>query len=149
MSRLALPAALAGALFLTGIAHGEKAAQPATAATASAIPYTAAQATRGKLQFIQHCARCHGGNLDGTTEIPPLRARFIRHWSGGTMDEVVGYISRAMPIDKPGSLDPDANAAIMAYLLQANGFPAGSSDLPSDPVALRRIPLMQLSAAGH
>ena len=44
-----------------------------------------------------------------------------------------------MPADKPGSLSRAANADIMSYIFQANGFPAGKTELPSDAVSLKRI----------
>jgi hypothetical protein len=44
-----------------------------------------------------------------------------------------------MPQMAPGSLSPDANAKIVAYLLKSNGMPAGSKPLPADQAALDKI----------
>jgi len=38
-------------------------------------------------------------------------------------------IRNAMPADAPGSLDAPAYLDIVAYLLEANGFPRGPRDL--------------------
>ena len=46
--------------------------------------YSDAQATRGHTLYMQNCARCHGVNLSGTYEIPPLVGRFMPYWSGST-----------------------------------------------------------------
>lgn len=46
-----------------------------------------------------------------------------------------------MPENAPGSLTPLQNADIVSYLLSANKFRAGRSDLPSDAELLKRIAL--------
>lgn len=93
--------------------------------------YTEEQASRGQTLFQQSCARCHGANLAGTFETPPLVGRFIPYWEGTTLDVLFDYVSTAMPLDRPGSLGPTANAAIVAFLLKANGFPAGTKEFGS------------------
>jgi S-disulfanyl-L-cysteine oxidoreductase SoxD len=101
--------------------------------------YTEAQATRGGIQFQQHCARCHGADLAGTFETPPLVGRFMPYWSGATLDVLFDYIATAMPLDRPGSLAPAANADILAFILKANNFPAGVKDLSADSDAQKAI----------
>ena len=91
--------------------------------------YTEEQASRGQTLFQQSCARCHGLNLAGTFETPPLVGRFIPYWAGTTLDVLFDYISTAMPLDRPGSLSPGANADIVAFILKANDFPAGTKEL--------------------
>jgi hypothetical protein len=44
-----------------------------------------------------------------------------------------------MPQDKPGTLSPDTTVDVIAYLLQFNKFPTGSTELKSDPAALKNI----------
>jgi len=90
--------------------------------------YTEEQASRGQTFYQQSCGRCHGANLAGTFETPPLMGRFIPYWAGTTMDVLFDYVSTAMPLDHPGSLGAGANAAIIAFLLKANGFPAGAKE---------------------
>lgn len=91
--------------------------------------YTDEQAGHGQTLFQQSCARCHGANLAGTFETPPLVGRFIPYWAGTTLDVLFDYISTAMPLDRPGSLSRDANADILAFILKANNFPAGAKAL--------------------
>jgi cytochrome c len=90
--------------------------------------YTEEQASRGQTLFQQSCARCHGANLAGTFETPPLVGRFIPYWSGTTLDVLFDYVSTAMPLDHPGALGASANADIVTFLLKANGFPAGAKE---------------------
>jgi hypothetical protein len=44
-----------------------------------------------------------------------------------------------MPLDKPGRLSRQQNADVIAFLLKANGWPAGTVELPPDPPALNQI----------
>ena len=96
--------------------------------------YTDAQADRGHTLYMQNCARCHGVNLWGTFEIPPLVGRFMPYYAGSTLDVLFDYVSTAMPLDHPGALSPTANAEIVAYLLKANDVSSGSKDLTPEAV---------------
>src|SRR5579872_4450215 len=91
--------------------------------------YTDAQADHGHTLYMQSCARCHGADLSGTFEIPPLVGRFMPYWSGSTLDALFDYVSTAMPLDHPGALGEGANADILAFILQSNGIPSGSKEL--------------------
>jgi hypothetical protein len=44
-----------------------------------------------------------------------------------------------MPEDAPGSLSADEYVRVIAYLLEMNDMPAGTTDLPVDEAALRLI----------
>ena len=96
--------------------------------------YTDAQAERGHTLYSQSCARCHGPELWGTYEIPPLVGRFMPYWSGSTLDALFDYVSTAMPLDHPGALGPSANADIIAFILKSNDIPSGSTELSADRV---------------
>jgi cytochrome c len=91
--------------------------------------YTDGQAERGHTLYTQSCARCHGADLSGTFEIPPLVGRFMPYWSGSTLDALFDYVSTAMPLDHPGALSPSANADIVAFILKSNDIPSGSKEL--------------------
>src|SRR5690348_6704672 len=101
--------------------------------------YTDAQAERGGVLFQQQCARCHGANLAGTFETPPLVGRFKPYWSGATLEALFDYVATAMPLDRPGSLSRAANADILAFLLKANDFPAGTKELSASSEDLKAI----------
>jgi cytochrome c len=101
--------------------------------------YTDAQAERGGVLFQQQCARCHGANLAGTFETPPLVGRFKPYWSGAALDTLFDYVATAMPLDRPGSLSRAANADIVAFLLKANDFPAGAKELSASSEDLKAI----------
>ncbi|WP_404714012.1 c-type cytochrome [Sphingomonas sp. MMS24-J13] len=117
-----------------GAADGE---QPGASTARGA--YTAAQATEGATLYKGACAMCHGESLAGTFEVPPLTGLFVARWSNGSVGALFDYVSNAMPQMAPGSLSPDDNAKIVAYLLQANGMPAGTKPLSTDAAALKAI----------
>ena len=93
----------------------------------------------GGVLFQQQCGRCHGANLAGTFETPPLVGRFKPYWSGATLDVVFDYVATAMQLDHPGSLSRAANADIVAFILKANGFPAGAKELSASSDDLKGI----------
>ena len=101
--------------------------------------YTDTQAERGGVLFQQQCGRCHGANLAGTFETPPLVGRFKPYWSGATLDALFDYVATAMPLDRPGSLSRAANADILAFILKGNGFPAGTKELSARAEDLKAI----------
>lgn len=101
--------------------------------------FTQAQAEEGAQIYAVRCAMCHGRDLAGTVEVPGLRGRFVAYWAGRPVGELFSYMSRAMPQPQPGSLSPEDNARLLAFLLQANGAPTGTRALPSDAAALARI----------
>jgi S-disulfanyl-L-cysteine oxidoreductase SoxD len=96
--------------------------------------YTDAQAERGHTLYMQNCSRCHGANLWGSYETPPLVGRFMPYWSGSTLAVLYDYVSTAMPLDHPGALSASANADIVAFILKNNDIPSGSKELSTDSV---------------
>src|ERR1700755_2846900 len=91
--------------------------------------YTHAQAEHGRTLYMQNCGRCHGADLSGNFETPPLMGRFMPYWSGSTLDALFDYVSTAMPLDRPGSLGAGTNTDIVAYMLKSNDIPSGAKAL--------------------
>lgn len=100
--------------------------------------YSAEQADEGARVYAMQCAMCHGARLEGTVETPGLTGKFVANWAGRPVGDLFDYLARAMPQSAPGTLAPDDNARLVAFILRANGAPAGNAHLPSDSAALRR-----------
>jgi len=115
-------------------------ATPALSQTSSVWDgvYTGAQADRGAVQYRQECVMCHGPALEGNGEAPPLVGRFIPDWEGTKLSELFEKIQATMPLFAPGTLSASDTADLLAFILQANNFPAGPQDLQSDD-RLKRI----------
>jgi len=84
---------------------------------------------------------CHGRALGGTFETPGLTGKFLANWGKRPLGDLYDYVGRAMPQFAPGTLTPQDNARLLAFLLKANGMPAGPAPLPADSVALHAIAL--------
>ncbi len=144
-ARVAGVAALLGyCCLLAAVAEGERLpARQTSTEDASLAPiwrgvYSEAQARRGLQEYARSCEHCHGASLTGnpTDEVPALVADgFLFHWRGRTVQDLLARVSRAMPADAPGSLDPRAYLDLVAFLLEANGFPAGPGDLDRNRVS--------------
>ena len=91
--------------------------------------YTDAQAERGHALYMQSCSMCHGADLSGSFETPPLVGRFMPYWSGSTLDVLFDYVSTAMPMHNPGALSAGANTDIVAFILKSNNIPSGPKEL--------------------
>ena len=101
--------------------------------------YSAEQADEGARVYATQCAMCHGARLEGSVETPGLVGKFVANWAGRPLGDLFDYLARAMPQSSPGSLTPQDNARLMAFILRANGAPTGDAPLPADAAALRRM----------
>jgi len=128
---------VAGAVVGTSVA-----AQDKTAKSAWTGVYTDAQADRGEREYGRTCSHCHGLSLegDGSREIPALVLdSFMRHWRGRPVQALFDTLMRSMPADDRGSMTPRMTADMIAYLLRANGAPAGDVQLPPEREALAAL----------
>lgn len=92
--------------------------------------YTLAQAGRGESTYRATCANCHGDSLKGINDAPALTGSdFQKDYDGNPLSSLFSKISNDMPSDNPGSLTNPQVAEVVAFVLQYNGYPAGSADL--------------------
>jgi quinoprotein glucose dehydrogenase len=91
--------------------------------------YTDAQAVQGGASYKASCAVCHGPVLEGNGEAPPLVGRFMPDWEGTNLSDLYDKIHDTMPLFAPGTLKTEDTTNILAFILQANGFPSGASSL--------------------
>src|SRR5262245_56728288 len=95
--------------------------------------YTDAQAQRGRGFYNEHCASCHGGNLEGGEYRALTGDRFWTTWQETSVDRLLSHVSTNMPHSEDGSLKGTLGAGvyadIVAYILSRNEFPSGASEL--------------------
>jgi mono/diheme cytochrome c family protein len=102
--------------------------------------FTDEQARRGETVYRQECSNCHGPELEGADMTPPLiGGGFTANWNDLTVGDLYERIRTTMPLDKPGKLSRQQNADVIAYMLNANMWPAGSTELARDLGALKQI----------
>src|SRR3989475_1831847 len=144
-----------GALAISITAYTQS---PRTANPANRAVYGAEQATRGKTLYTQNCSKCHMENLQGNcpaenvrpsaayvcaaprTAPPLVGDAFLQRWySAG---DLYARIRWSMPADNVGGLSADNNLAILAYVLQSNGFSAGR-ELRNDATSMKGMVLKE------
>ncbi len=87
------------------------------------------QARRGASVYAQHCATCHGEELEGFGPFPPLTgAGFREHWQGKTLGELYAFVSEQMPLGSGGSLEPSLYQDVTAFVLQRNRYLPGETE---------------------
>jgi len=113
-----------------GTSRETAAAQAGDAKTPSGV-YTGAQAERGKVRFLTSCGNCHGVDLKGAAERAPALAGdpFMKNWETRNLNSLFTKIKTDMPRNQPGSLRDDIYLDIVAFILQANAFPEGTTEL--------------------
>jgi len=120
-----LSIALALVFVTSGIARARQASETADGGTVLDGVYTAEQAEQGGAVFHSVCTLCHAlnefvyGTHQPVAKFPNLGDMFLR-------------ISSQMPMDNPGGLSFQEYAAIVSYILEQNGYPAGETELPAD-----------------
>src|SRR5262245_1632776 len=140
---MSLPRSSAARYFLAGIVGvliaGAAALRGAQApAPARAAMYTDAQAAAGESLYRQSCAACHGATLTGGTAPPLTGAAFETSWSDPrvTLADVFFIARTTMPPRASNTLTAQDQAAVFAYILRMNGFPAGATALTATSPAL-------------
>jgi mono/diheme cytochrome c family protein len=109
--------------------------------------FTTAQADRGKAALLQNgCNGCHGPELAGDRG-PALKGdRFIKTWENGSVNRLFIKIRDTMPPLNAEQVPANTKIDIVAYLLQVNGFPAGSGGLTADASVLDGFQIVRKGA---
>jgi quinoprotein glucose dehydrogenase len=102
--------------------------------------FTTAQVESVVDLYASECAGCHGKDLRGSEGGNALiGAHFQEKWEMKTMGELFHYTKTTMPQSNPGAYDDATYAALIAFILNANNYPAGNQPLASDKEALDEI----------
>jgi mono/diheme cytochrome c family protein len=112
----------------------EQGAAPAKKTAQAPPSFTQEQADRGEAEYAHNCLDCHGSRLDnGEFGGPPLKgSSFARHWDAGNVAALFGFMKAKMPPDRPGQLNDETYADLIAYILGENGFAPGDKELSTD-----------------
>lgn len=94
--------------------------------------YTEAQAGDGDDLYAAECAACHA-----PTEFSGRL--FELAWADRPVYDLYQVIANTMPQDRPGDLQEEEYAAIVAYILELNEYPAGERELSSQQDTLSAV----------
>lgn len=104
--------------------------------------FTKNQVELGAVLFSTHCAACHGRDLRGTEGGNALVGeRFVGKWKDKSVGQLFDLTKSTMPKTNPHSLDDRSYSSLIAFILNANGFPEGDVSLPSTTAQLKAIPI--------
>ena len=115
--------------FFVAAAVGAMAAaqEPAKKTIWDASLYTQEQAARGASTFAATCSNCHGANLQGNNAKALVGDQFFRDFQQRTVEYLFNFVSKNMPNNAPGTLDPTTYLDLTAFILSRNEVPAGSA----------------------
>ena len=94
--------------------------------------YSKAQADRGAATWAKRCESCHDpARVPAGKKAGPVLVGdpFITEWENRPLGELLTVTQLTMPNDGSVTLSEDETADVIAYVLQANGFPDGPADL--------------------
>ncbi len=132
---------VAGVLFLAN--GGAQAQAQAQISTRDNI-YTSAQAAAGANLYVRSCIECHGATLRGGEAGPALVGPgFWSKWEGQSLAALFQITASTMPVNNPNGFSAPEYAAVVAFMLQQNGLPAGTTALSSEASQLVAITLQQ------
>ncbi len=129
-------------VFISGALGAFRGQEPAARETRSVWDgaYTEEQAKRGEALYQKECKSCHGVGLAGGESSPPLTGgAFLSNWNGLTLGDLFERVRKTMPQNAPGKLNRQQNADVLAFLLSANKFPAGKTELSRQTEFLKEI----------
>jgi mono/diheme cytochrome c family protein len=110
--------------------------------------YTTAQAERGSAFYAKECASCHGEGLMGQDQAPGLVGPdFLATWDGQSVGELFEQTRKSMPMEAPNSFSRQEYLDVVAFMLRANGFPAGTVELPRAAAELTALRIHQFQPA--
>lgn len=139
-----LGAAVAATMLLAG---RDVIAQPAK--TVWDGVFTMEQAARGEGSYRKECSSCHGAALEGDGGFAPalIAEAFTFRWQDATVGDVMIVVKASMPQDRPAALGPDVYADIVAFMLKMNNYPAGQTELSTDPAQSKDTRFAKSAAA--
>lgn len=107
------------------------------------------QVERGKAALLRNgCNGCHGAELAGDRG-PALKGeRFVTDWENGSINRLFLKIRETMPPLNAQQVPPAEKLDIVAYLLEVNGFPSGSTALGMEDLESIQIVKQDAASAG-
>ena len=104
--------------------------------------YTTAQADRGRAVVEAHCGECHQDDLAGGEGPALVGSTFMLKWEMNSVERLFHKIRDTMPEAGATDVSDAEKLDTVAYILQQNGFPAGSTELTESASGLADLRIM-------
>ena len=101
--------------------------------------YTTAQAERGRSVVANHCSECHHEDLSGGEGPALIGPSFMVKWEMQSVERLFHKIRDTMPEVGSSDVTEAQKLDTVAFILQQNGYPAGTSELTDVKGALAAI----------
>lgn len=122
-------------MFALGFSSGTSTDAALQKATTNDGVYSKEQADGAKKQFDKICADCHPFTVAAKKkekDLPLGEEPFFQSWEGRPLSEMISTIALTMPNDGSATVTDDEAINLVAYILQQNGYPAGSKPLTKE-----------------
>jgi mono/diheme cytochrome c family protein len=114
--------------------------------------FTARQAAQGRAIYAAKCAPCHGEKLQGGSAGPLAGPVFADNWAAGsgsrawagsqlTVEDLDFIIRSTMPKGAAVQMSDEEHTAVLAYVLQQNGYKAGATPMRARSSQMKQAPL--------
>lgn len=103
--------------------------------------FTVEQVAEGHIVFNEMCSSCRGSNLEGGIAPTLTGTMFQKTWSreNVNVDDLHYIVTTSMPPQQTNLLDEEDYLAVLAYILDQNGVPAGQNSLTNNREQLSGI----------
>lgn len=110
--------------------------------------YTPEQAERGRMVVEQHCIECHHEDLSGGEGPALVGSSFMVKWEMQSVERLFHKIRDTMPEVGDTTVTEAQKLDTVAYILQQNGFPAGTRELIDTNGALAALRMLPRTGGG-
>jgi S-disulfanyl-L-cysteine oxidoreductase SoxD len=109
--------------------------------------YTSAQAERGAAVYHRHCGECHHDDLSGGEGPALVGNSFMVKWEMSSVERLFHKIRDTMPEVGSSDVTDAQKLDTVAFILQQNGYPAGTTELTDVKNALAAIRMIPRGGA--
>jgi mono/diheme cytochrome c family protein len=95
-------------------------------------PFTQAQVSAGRTEFLTHCSGCHNSYLLGNSGPPLAGPVFLEDWSAKSTHQLFRFARANMPFNAAGSLPEESYLNLIAFILAVNGAKPGPTPFTRD-----------------
>lgn len=104
--------------YLAWLSQGDAVGDSVTPQNGASLPRLDADTARGRVVFVENCARCHGAGGEGAGIVPPVWGTKSYNIGAGMARyrTAAQFVLHNMPLDRPNSLTPQQALDVARYI---------------------------------